>query len=340
MEDSNYNGCSPWELTLEGFQKNGHSFQYAGIVMVAMVLVTFIVSTLTKNYSQVDKLWSIVPFVYAWIVVCDDRTLLMAIVATIWGVRLTYNFSRRDGYKWPPWNGDEDYRWLLLQKGELIPSLTNPIIWVTFNFFFISLYQSILLLLIATPSMVAHVIATKPERCIFSQPTSTAKLNALDYVAAILIVVLVVIETVADNHQWTFQNEKYRRRREAETAKANKIDHKLLVGEYADGFCQSGLYAIVRKPNYAAEQSIWVVFYLFSVAASKGDNSSWLSLQWYNWSIYGWLLLLMLFQGSGYITEQITLKKYPKYADYMKRVPQYVPNPFNIMNSNNKSKIN
>lgn len=328
MGDSNIDGCSPWDLTVEAFQTSGHSFRYVGAVFVAMVLGTFTASTLTKNYSQVDKLWSIVPFVYAWIVVCDDRTLLMAIVATIWGVRLTYNFSRRDGYKWPPWNGDEDYRWLLLQKGELIPALTNPIVWVTFNFLFVSLYQSILILLFTTPSLVAHVLANKPERCSsLSKPASAAELNALDYLAAIIIVVLVIVETVADNYQWAFQNEKYKRRGEAETAKANKKDYKLLVGDYADGFCQSGLFAIVRKPNYAAEQSIWVVYYLFSVAATKGE-SSWSSLEWYNWSISGWVLLLGLFQGSGYITEQITLKKYPKYADYMERVPQYVPNLF------------
>jgi len=71
------------------------------------------------------ELWSITPFVYCWILVFDARTLLMAIVATVWGCRLTYNFVRWGGYSWPPWRGDEDYRWLELQQGKLVGILTN-----------------------------------------------------------------------------------------------------------------------------------------------------------------------------------------------------------------------
>ena len=85
------------------------------------------VSTATGNYSQVDKLWSIVPFVYCWLVVCDERTLLMAIVATIWGIRLTWNFNRRGGYKWPPWDGDEDYRWKIIQDDKFLKVLKNKV---------------------------------------------------------------------------------------------------------------------------------------------------------------------------------------------------------------------
>ncbi len=31
----------------------------------------FVISTITNNYSQVDKLWSIIPVPYAWIVAVD-----------------------------------------------------------------------------------------------------------------------------------------------------------------------------------------------------------------------------------------------------------------------------
>ena len=47
--------------------------------------LTFLVSTASGNVSQVDKLWSVLPCVYAWMAVCDTRTLLMACLTTIWG---------------------------------------------------------------------------------------------------------------------------------------------------------------------------------------------------------------------------------------------------------------
>ena len=276
--------------------------QQCVILCLAVVIATFVTSTLTGNYSQVDKIWSITPFLFAWIVVCDARTLLMAILATIWGVRLTWNFNRRGGYKWPPWDGDEDYRWKYIQNGMYVKILTKPAIWVIFNFGFISLYQNVLLLLIATPSIIAHLAATK---------CGEASLNKYDYLAAISFLTFVVIESIADNQQYSFQTEKYR-----------LMDAgKPLEGDYAHGFNQSGLFAIVRKPNYAAEQSIWICFYLFSIGAVQGR-------QYFNWSISGPVLLCLLFQGSGRFTEKITLTKYPKYKDYQKRVPLYTPNPF------------
>jgi steroid 5-alpha reductase family enzyme len=79
---------------------------------------------------------------------------------------------------------------------------------------------------------------------------------------------------------------------------------------------QSGLWAKVRHPNYAAEQSIWLVFYVFSVLASGSMI---------NWSMAGCLLLLILFQGSADFSEGISAGKYPAYADYQKRVGRFFP---------------
>ena len=64
----------------------------------------FILSSATKNYSQVDKLWSIIPIPYVWINAYnanfEPRIVLMAFLVSIWAVRLTYNFARRGGYSW------------------------------------------------------------------------------------------------------------------------------------------------------------------------------------------------------------------------------------------------
>lgn len=130
-----------------------------------------------------------------------------------------------------------------------------------------------------------------------------AELNVRDALTAMLFLLLVLIESIADNQQYAFQMEKYRQKNAGES----------LTGEYADGFKQTGLFGIVRKPNYAAEQAIWMIFYSFSY--------SW------NWSGFAVVQLIFLFQMSGWFTEKITRSKYPKYADYMKRVPLYMPNP-------------
>ena len=94
----------------------------SGMAMAALAVLCFMVSSLTGNHSQVDKLWSIVPMAYvwyfAWMNNMEDRSVLMAVMVTIWGFRLTYNFARRGGYSWKFWTGEEDYRWSLLRKAR------------------------------------------------------------------------------------------------------------------------------------------------------------------------------------------------------------------------------
>jgi steroid 5-alpha reductase family enzyme len=306
--------CDLFELTKDALLSDGYLYssptKQCALVCIGVAFITFVVSSACGNYSQVDKLWSIVPLVYTWLVVCDARTLLMAVVATIWGVRLTWNFNRRGGYRWPPWTGDEDYRWKILQEGFLAKILMNKIVWASFNFGFISLFQNFLLLLIATPSIIANLVATSCGGD-GELTSSSSPLNIYDYVATFMILALVVIESIADNQQYAFQTEKYRRRNAGEK----------LEGDYADGFNQSGLYSVVRKPNYAAEQAIWICFYLFSIGAVQGER-------FFNWSISGCILLCLLFQGSGWFTENISLTTYPVYKEYMKTTPLFVPSPF------------
>lgn len=290
-----------------------HSIRLSISVCATVILASFVIGSATGNYSQVDKLWSIVPVVYSWLVVRDERTLLMALLATVWGIRLTWNFHRRGGYSWPPWSGDEDYRWKYLQEGFLLSCLKNPIIWIIFNLGFISFYQHCLLWLIASPSVVAHLV---------SSSCGISPLNTIDLVASLIFLAAVVIESIADNQQYAFQIEKRRQR----------LQGIELQGEYKDGFKQSGLFAIVRKPNYAAEQLVWISFYLFSIASTQGN-------QLWNWSGIGSILLCLLFQGSGWFTENITISKYPKYKEYQKCTPLYLPNPFQQQQTWKRKKV-
>lgn len=264
------------------------------IITGIVIAYSFIAGELTGNNSQVDKLWSIIPIAYTWVVAgygdFTPRLVLMSILVTLWGVRLTINFAMKGAYQWRIWAGEEDYRWQVLRRK---PGFNPGWKWSMFNLLFISGYQNVLILLFTLPSIVAL-------------QNTAVKLGPIDYFAALLMLFFITFETFADIQQWNFQS------RKSSMIKAGEV----LDGDYKKGFLNKGLWAYSRHPNYLAEQSAWVCFYLFSVAASG---------QWLNWSIAGCLLLIVLFQGSSSFSEEISSGKYPEYADYQKKVPRFIP---------------
>ena len=267
----------------------------AAAIALGVALLCFIISELTKNYSQTDKIWSTAPILYVWYMThaanYDDRMILMAILVTIWGLRLTYNFSRRGGYHWKFWEGEEDYRWAILRKEQTF--LQPNWAWRLFNFFFIAGYQNGLIFLFTTPILAAYT-------------GEDTILTWVDYSLASLFVLFLLYETVADNQQWDFQNKKHALIKVGEP----------LFDDYAKGFLASGLWSRSRHPNYFAEQAIWIVFYLFSVVATG---------EWINWSMIGCLLLLLLFYNSSEFSEDISARKYPLYKKYQEEVPRFFP---------------
>lgn len=84
-------------------------------IAIALTPIIWIVSEINKNYSQVDRLWSILPtlyisnyVLYAHMAGLETERLDMAAVAfMIWSIRLTFNYWRKGGYT----VGSEDYRW-------------------------------------------------------------------------------------------------------------------------------------------------------------------------------------------------------------------------------------
>ncbi|MFZ9661935.1 MAG: DUF1295 domain-containing protein [Chitinophagaceae bacterium] len=258
-----------------------------------VVTYTFFVGQLTGNNSQVDKLWSIVPAIYAWFMTkqggWDERMILMSVLVTIWAIRLTYNFARRGGYSWKFWAGEEDYRWEILRQK---PGFKHPFVWMLFNLFFICFYQNALIFLFTLP-----ILSSLHEQAV--------PLSYVDYILAAIFLILVIMEFFADQQQFDFQKEKYRRMNSGED-----------MGSYADGFLSTGLWSKMRHPNYAAEQAIWIIFYLFSVSATG---------EWLNWTLAGCVLLVILFKGSSDFSEEISAKKYPKYKEYQEKVGRFIP---------------
>jgi len=194
----------------------------------------WITSLITRETSWVDRLWSIVPVVYVWIIagaagLGDLRLNVMAILVTLWGARLTFNFARRGGY-----SGIEDYRWAIL-RGRM-----TRLQFELFNIGFIVIFQQALLVLITLPALVAYEHRTA--------------MGPLDWLLAALFLAFLVGETIADQQQWRFQQAKA-----AEIAAGREPEHR---------FAQTGLWRYSRHPNFFFEQAQWWVFFLMGAVAA------------------------------------------------------------------------
>ncbi|HWI31084.1 MAG TPA: DUF1295 domain-containing protein [Microbacterium sp.] len=264
------------------------------VVLVAALTSAFcwIASLLSRDTSWVDRIWSIVPPLYAWVFaiagIADGndpgRLLLMAVLATAWGARLTYNFARKGGYA-----GMEDYRWAVL-RGRM-----KTWQFQVFNLLFIVLYQNALLVLITLPAFIAW--------------QNPAPLNGWDIAFALLFAAFLVGETIADQQQWNFHQAK-----------------KRAGGVLEPGFVTTGLWRLSRHPNFFFEQTQWWTFYAIgATAATASGLGLWGGAL--NWTILGAALLTLLFIGSTIFTESITASKYPGYADYRRTTSMLVPLP-------------
>lgn len=267
-----------------------------GIVAGCSALYCFTVGEITRNNSQVDKVWSLLPIAYCWIIAAKGgmhpRLVVMAVLVTLWGIRLTYNFAKKGAYKLRFWEGEEDYRW---EKVRALPFLQNRAVWMAFDLFFISGYQNALILMFTFPAVVCM--------------GSTAPFGWVDAVAAVLMFGFIVYETIADKQQWAFQSKKWAMIKSGKTLEE-------LPAPYNKGFNTCGLWSVSRHPNYMAEQAIWMSFYLFSIGAGVGII---------NWSMIGALLLIVLFAASTNLVEGISGDKYPEYAEYCKKVNKFLP---------------
>jgi len=81
--------------------------------------IFLIVSEVNRNWSQVDRVWSILPTIFnahfaVWAHMNGMPTARVDNVlafSVLWSVRLTFNYWRRGGYQ----IGSEDYRWMIIK---------------------------------------------------------------------------------------------------------------------------------------------------------------------------------------------------------------------------------
>ena len=210
----------------------------AGLCVVA-ILTCWLLSVVTQEHSWTDRAWSILPPVYLWVFAvtamsagsADPRLVVMAVLGTLWGVRLTLNFARKGGYR----PGGEDYRWAWLRHRM------TPGRFAVFNLVFIAGYQNVLLLLIALP---AWTVVRQPGGFGVAEAVLTG-----------LFLLCLAGETLADQQQWRFQQARHARVR---------------AGLDDPGFVRTGLFAVSRHPNYFFEIAQWWLIAGFGALAAGG----------------------------------------------------------------------
>ena len=264
----------------------GAPFGTALEVCLIIAFVAWFLSVVTRESAWIDRLWSLCPPLFCLIVAFATdfqwaRVNVMTLLVVLWGARLTFNFARKGGYR----KGGEDYRWAHVRERM------SPAAFQVLNITFVHPVQLVLLWLFTSPVHRAWEFGDAP-------------LGGLDFLAAGLFLVLLIGQTVADNQQWNFQQDKKRR---------------IAAGEdVAQPFLATGLFRYSRHPNYFCEIAMWCVFYLFSVAASG---------QWLHWTGLGCIGLILLFIPSLRMTEEISAAKYPAYSDYQATTSALIPLP-------------
>ena len=204
-------------------------------ILLGSAAATWIASLITHEHSWVDRIWSIVPLAYVWVFAAaagpgNPRLTLMAILVTLWGLRLTFNFARKGGYA----RGGEDYRWAYLKK-----QMSRPL-FELFNLLFIVVYQNGLLFLITGPAYLA-----------WRHPSA---LGWLDWLLAAGFLAALTGETIADQQQWNFQQSKKREIAAGRTPSTR--------------FVQTGLFRYARHPNFFFEQAQWWLLFLMGCVAA------------------------------------------------------------------------
>ncbi|KAL4890752.1 hypothetical protein BDV59DRAFT_76654 [Aspergillus ambiguus] len=271
---------------------------------LALSVFFLVFSELNRNWSQVDRFWSILPAVYnvhfaAWARMSGLRTEALdtiAVIALLWSVRLTFNYWRKGGYK----IGSEDYRWAVVRS-----KINNRFIFFLFNIVFISLTQSLILLLVSAPAYNFLLLSRLPQMKSFELP---------DLIFSRVAFFFLIIEYFADQQQWHFHCAKHEYQKTARIS--NQYKNQFTPEDLERGFAVSGLWSLSRHPNFVAEQAIWLTLYLWNCYRTENY------LQWTGLGVLGYLLI---FQGSVRLTEAISAKKYPEYREYQARVGRFIP---------------
>lgn len=259
-----------------------HPLQVVSLLALSLACWGILFSLVTRDYSWVDRLWSTAPIGFAWVYAAYGEfaptVTVLAVMATLWGARLTFNFARRGGY-----TGMEDYRWAILRQ-----RIKHPALWQLFNVLFIHGFQ-----------IGLFILFTLPLSLIYDQGVALS--SPLVLLTVILMLAFLIYETVADQQQWLFHKTKT-------AIKAGRAPADApFQADVEQGFLSSGLFRYSRHPNYFGELGFWWTLFFGSALATTGLLTP---------VALGPLVLTALFIGSVRFTESISASKYPAYTAY------------------------
>lgn len=149
------------------------------LVIMALMILLWLVSLILKNSSIVDIFWGTGFVISGWVYFAltpdgfPTRKLLLMILTTIWGLRLSLYILYRN------WGKEEDFRYQVWRKEA-------GAAWWWRSFFKVFLLQGILMWLISAPLLAAQIRST-PDR-----------LTALDFLGVVVWAVGFFFEAVGD----------------------------------------------------------------------------------------------------------------------------------------------
>jgi steroid 5-alpha reductase family enzyme len=287
--------------TIGAFFRTAHPVVVVATIAAGLSIASYVLGALTDDYSWVDRLWSTAPVAFSWVYAAragySTGVTVAALLVTLWGARLTYNFARRGGY-----TTMEDYRWSIVRE-----RIGRPVLWQLFNLLFISGYQPLLFVLFTLPVYRLALLGS-----------GVSPVTIVGAVVAFLAA--LAFETEADQQQWVFQNLKHGAKRPVPSwfGPDRELQEQALEADMERGFLTHGLFRLSRHPNYFGELAVWWVLYGYSSVAAGN---------WVHWSAIGAVLLTLLFMGSTALTEGISARRYPCYKEYQAQTSAIVPWP-------------
>ncbi|KIM84343.1 hypothetical protein PILCRDRAFT_408821 [Piloderma croceum F 1598] len=308
------------------------TFKYPLKFCLATTVTAYVLSLVTGNVSQVDRVWTFLPTFYTayyallplWLREAilplwpytpaevssymreeySSRALLMLVLVFLWMSRLSYNTWRRGLFNL----SDEDYRWSVLR--QKVPTWFFQVV----NLTFIAIAQNIILFLLGIPT---HTAILQPH----------TSLEASDYVLAVLALLTLALEFTADNQQYSFQAFKHNGLKHNENEWPG-ADIRWTEVDAKRGFVTKGLWAWSRHPNFLCEQTFWIIITFFPLLSHSSPSLPSIPLNSITplYPLAPALVLCGLFFSSTLFTESISRSKYPeKYAMYQDRVAMFVP---------------
>lgn len=254
---------------------------------IAATIAIFIFSRLYKNSSFYDAYWSVIPPLIAlyWaleataieataieataVAVDGTRAWLVIVLVWLWGIRLTVNWATY-------WPGLEHEDW------RYGPIKTNAGKWNALaDFSAIHLFPTVIVFVACLPIYAAVAMDARP-------------LNWLDYVAAAVTALAIIIELLSDIQL-----------------------HRFLAHRKEGEIMKTGLWAYSRHPNYFGEWLFWAGLALFGIAAVP---SAW----W--WVSPGSVAMLVMFLVASIpMIDKRSVERRPEYEAHMARVSGFVP---------------